>query len=91
LIAIEQTTPVHFNGTARWFVTKDPTEQKSIEDILHQMNPEEKDVLLLFYKEQKSYEEISKILEITPGKIKTKLHNGRKTFIKKIQLANLKS
>lgn len=90
LLAIEQTTPVHFNGTAQWFVSKDPAEQKSIEDILHQMNPEEKDVLLLFYKEQKSYEEISKILELSPGKIKTKLHNGRKTFIKKVQLSNLK-
>lgn len=90
LLAIEQTTPVHFNGTAEWFVSKDPAEQKSIEDILHQMNPEEKDVLLLFYKEQKSYEEISKILDLSPGKIKTKLHNGRKTFIKKVQLSNLK-
>jgi RNA polymerase sigma factor (sigma-70 family) len=90
LLAIEQTTPVHFNGTANWFVTKDPAAQKSIENILHQMNSDEKDILLLFYKEQKSYEEISKILELSPGKIKTKLHNGRKTFIKKIQLSNLK-
>ncbi len=90
LLAIEQTTPVHFNGTANWFISNDPDEQKSIEEILHQMNPDEKDVLLLFYKEQKSYEEISKILEISPGKIKTKLHNGRKTFIKKVQLSNLK-
>jgi RNA polymerase sigma-70 factor (ECF subfamily) len=45
-----------------------------------ELKPEHRDVFELFYKDERSIEEISSLLNVPEGTIKTWLHRGRKTL-----------
>jgi RNA polymerase sigma-70 factor (ECF subfamily) len=57
----------------------DESEQLNrLETALAQLPPDERAIILLFYMEEKSIEEIVLITEISPSNVKTKLHRIRK-------------
>jgi RNA polymerase sigma-70 factor (ECF subfamily) len=48
-----------------------------IEQALNQLPPIDREIVILFHKEEKSYQEISEILKIPETTIKTRLHRAR--------------
>jgi RNA polymerase sigma factor (sigma-70 family) len=48
-----------------------------IEQALAQLAPIDREIVILFHKEEKSYEEISEILTVPISTIKTRLHRAR--------------
>lgn len=52
--------------------------RKSISDIIDSLSPEVRACIVLFHYEDKSLNEISEILDIPLGTVKSRLHNGRK-------------
>jgi RNA polymerase sigma-70 factor (ECF subfamily) len=51
--------------------------QAAVEACLHELDMRSRAVLVLYYQEQRSYEEISTILELPVGTVKTHLHRAR--------------
>lgn len=56
--------------------------RKSISDIIDSLSPEVRACIILFHYEDKSMNEISEILDIPLGTVKSRLHNGRKQIEK---------
>ena len=56
-----------------------------IENIIIDMDSESKEIFILFYYEQRKIKEISKILNISESKIKTRLHRIRKRIKKELE------
>ena len=56
--------------------------RKNVSDILDSLSPEVRACIVLFHYEQKSLNEISEMLEIPLGTVKSRLHNGRKQIEK---------
>lgn len=56
--------------------------RKSVSDILDKLSPEVRACIILFHYEEKSLNEISEILNIPLGTVKSRLHNGRKQIEK---------
>lgn len=52
--------------------------QKSVSAIIDKLSPEVRACIILFHYEEKSLNEISEILDIPLGTVKSRLHNGRK-------------
>ena len=55
----------------------DKPNKEDLEKILSRLKIEDKNILVLFYLEEKSLREISQILKITENNAKVKLHNAR--------------
>uniref|UniRef100_A0A7C4THC2 RNA polymerase sigma factor n=1 Tax=candidate division WOR-3 bacterium TaxID=2052148 RepID=A0A7C4THC2_UNCW3 len=51
---------------------------KEIEEAISHLPPLDREILLLFHKEEYSYEEISRILNLPVSTIKTRLHRARR-------------
>ncbi|MEO0185548.1 MAG: RNA polymerase sigma factor [candidate division WOR-3 bacterium] len=51
---------------------------KAIDDALQELAPVDREIIILFHKEELSYEEISKITNLPVTTIKTRLHRARK-------------
>ena len=58
---------------------------KFIENIVNNMDKESKEIFIYFYYEQRKIKEISKILNISESKIKTRLHRIRKKIKKELE------
>ena len=58
---------------------------KFIENIVDNMDSESKEIFIYFYYEQRRIKEISKILNVTESKVKTRLHRIRKTIKKELE------
>ena len=58
---------------------------KFIENIVDNMDNESKEIFIYFYYEQRRIKEISKILNVTESKVKTRLHRIRKTIKKELE------
>lgn len=56
--------------------------RKNVSDILDTLSQETRACIVLFHYEQKSLSEISEILDIPLGTVKSRLHNGRKQIEK---------
>lgn len=56
--------------------------RKSVADILDKLSPEIRACIVLFHYEEKSLNEISELLDIPLGTVKSRLHNGRKQIEK---------
>lgn len=59
---------------------------KMIEEALNHLSPLDRSIVILFHKEEYSYEKISEILKLPVSTIKTRLHRARKklrTMLKK--------
>jgi RNA polymerase sigma factor (sigma-70 family) len=56
--------------------------KKEIQNILNQLTPLHKQLLLLKYMLGLSYEEIAEMLDLNPGTLKTYLFRARKSFKK---------
>lgn len=56
--------------------------RKNVSDILETLSPEIRACIVLFHYEEKSLNEISEILDIPLGTVKSRLHNGRKQIEK---------
>lgn len=56
--------------------------RKNVSDILETLSPEVRACIVLFHYEEKSLNEISEILDIPLGTVKSRLHNGRKQIEK---------
>lgn len=56
-----------------------------IENIVDNMDKESKEIFIYFYYEQRKIKEISKILNISESKIKTRLHRIRKKIKKELE------
>ncbi len=56
--------------------------KKSVTDILNSLSPETRACIVLFHYEDKSINEISEILNIPVGTVKSRLYNGRKKIEK---------
>ena len=56
--------------------------RKSVSDIIDSLSPEVRRCIILFHYEDKSLNEISKMLDIPLGTVKSRLHNGRKQIEK---------
>lgn len=56
--------------------------RKSVSDILDTLSPEVQTCIILFHYEDKSLNEISEMLDIPLGTVKSRLHNGRKQIEK---------
>ena len=52
--------------------------KEDLEKILSKLNPKDRNLLILFYFEERSLQEISEILKTTPGSVKTRLSQARK-------------
>lgn len=52
--------------------------RKSVNEILDKLSPEIRACIVLFHYEDKSLNEISEILDLPLGTVKSRLHNGRK-------------
>jgi RNA polymerase sigma factor (sigma-70 family) len=57
----------------------------SVEQELHQLNPIERAVLVLYHQEELSYEQIALSLGLPIGTVRTHLHRGRKKLREAIQ------
>lgn len=57
--------------------------RKSVTDVLNSLSLETRACLILFHFEERSLDEISKMLDIPLGTVKSRLFNGRKAFEKK--------
>ncbi len=51
---------------------------KLIDDALQQLAPVDREIIIIFHKEELSYEELSKIVNLPITTIKTRLHRARK-------------
>ena len=58
---------------------------KFIENIVDNMDSESKEIFIYFYYEQRRIKEISKILNVTESKVKTRLHRIRETIKKELE------
>ncbi len=58
---------------------------KFIENIINNMDKESKEIFIYFYYEQRKIKEISKILNISESKVKTRLHRVRKKIKKELE------
>lgn len=58
---------------------------KFIENIVDNMDSESEEIFIYFYYEQRRIKEISKILNVTESKVKTRLHRIRKTIKKELE------
>ncbi len=56
--------------------------RKSVSDIIDSLSPEVRTCIILFHYEDKSLNEISEMLDIPLGTVKSRLHNGRKQIEK---------
>ena len=56
-----------------------------IEKALENMKEEDREIFLLYYYESKKIKEISKDLNISESKVKTKLHRIRKKLKKELE------
>lgn len=56
--------------------------RKSVAEILDKLSPEVRACIVLFHYEEKNLNEISEILDIPLGTVKSRLHNGRKQIEK---------
>lgn len=56
--------------------------RKSVADIIDSLSPEVRACIVLFHYEDKSLNEISEILDIPLGTVKSRLHNGRRQIEK---------
>ena len=56
-----------------------------IENIVLNLDEESKEIFILFYYEQRKVKEISKILNISEAKVKTRLHRIRKKLKKELK------
>lgn len=56
--------------------------RKNISDIIDSLSPEVRACIVLFHYEDKTLNEISEILDIPLGTVKSRLHNGRKQIEK---------
>lgn len=56
--------------------------RKSVSDIIDSLSPEVRTCIILFHYEDKSLNEISEMLNIPLGTVKSRLHNGRKQIEK---------
>ena len=65
------------NGTA---ALNEKQVKELINNALNEIPENQKIVLILYYMEEQSYIEISKILDIPIGTVKTYLHRGKKTL-----------
>ena len=48
-----------------------------LEKILNKLNPEDRNILILYYMEERSYQEISDILKITVNNVAVKLNRAK--------------
>ncbi len=55
---------------------------KAIERALSQLAPLDREIIILFHKEERSYQEISEILKLPVSTIKTRLHRARERLRK---------
>lgn len=75
------------------FKTKDDVESlfeeqdkiRFVENIINNMDKESKEIFIYFYYEQRKIKEISKILNISEAKVKTRLHRIRKKIKKDLE------
>ncbi|MFB0509547.1 MAG: RNA polymerase sigma factor [bacterium] len=56
---------------------EDKQKLDKIDQALYQLAPMDREIVILFHKEEKSYEEIGEILKIPVTTIKTRLHRAR--------------
>ncbi|MBQ3602461.1 MAG: sigma-70 family RNA polymerase sigma factor [Clostridia bacterium] len=59
--------------------------RNSVTEILNTLSPETRACIVLFHYEDKSLNEISEILNIPVGTVKSRLHNGRKKIEKQFE------
>ena len=64
---------------------EDQDRMKFIENIINKMDKESKEIFIYFYYEQRKIKEISKILDISESKVKTRLHRIRKKIRKELE------
>ena len=64
---------------------EDQDRMKFIENIINKMDKESKEIFIYFYYEQRKIKEISKILDISEAKVKTRLHRIRKKIKKELE------
>ena len=64
---------------------EDQDRMKFIENIINKMDKESKEIFIYFYYEQRKIKEISKILDISESKVKTRLHRIRKKIKKELE------
>ena len=64
---------------------EDQDRMKFIENIINNMDKESKEIFIYFYYEQRKIKEISKILNISESKVKTRLHRVRKKIKKELE------
>ncbi len=66
--------------TAEHFIEKYEYQKKikMLEDALQQLAPVDREILILFHKEELSYQEIGKIINLPISTIKIRLHRARK-------------
>ena len=57
-----------------------------VKDILKKLNPDFKEIVMLYYYEDYSVKEISKILDIPEGTVKSRLSRAREELSKKLKL-----
>jgi RNA polymerase sigma-70 factor (ECF subfamily) len=64
-------------------------EPVDIESLLQELPSNYREVMFLFYIEEKSYEEVARTLAIPMGTVKTYLHRARKQMIEQIAGSNM--
>ncbi|MGW8315049.1 MAG: RNA polymerase sigma factor [Bacteroidales bacterium] len=58
----------------------DPSMEEALRECLEQLKHEQKKCIELFYYQQRSYQEISKALQIDENKVKSYLQNGKRNL-----------
>ena len=89
----KQVNNVNIEDYQNVFKTKDDVENlfekqnkiKFIENIIDNTDKESKEIFIYFYYEQKKIKEISKILNISESKVKTRLYRIRKKIKKELE------
>lgn len=60
---------------------KRDTEKQAVRDIITKLPEKYREILVLFYLEEKSYEEISDILQMSVNTVGTLVHRAKKHFL----------
>jgi len=72
-------------------IDKDNPDETRLKDCLKQLKEEQKQCITLFYYDNKSYREISELLELEEKKVKSYLQNAKRNLKKCLENKNVQS
>lgn len=88
LLSDDITDSETFNEDSSYFTIEDSFIKTDIDDALSKISPIYKNILIMYYKEGFSYKEISDILDMPIGTVKTNIYRAKMSLSEKLKNYN---